>query len=257
MKLLAAVTLSNRSGQRETKPGFTVGKFRFLVAAIVAGGLALFGLRATAHTLPISYIFVVTDQDYVHLELSFNPFELASFMEFDANKNGRLDPEELALSHDKLTHQILDHLVLSADGKPVTAETAGVSPDADSHHATLRAHYRVDARGTALTLESTLQDITSSSHLSQVNFLRDGKPQLAQLDSQSRKVTFPAPTRAVGNAASPMCGPGCSPANSRNTMVALGTAFAIVIFVALRQKNRSVPVTKSETPPPSNPPQTL
>ncbi len=213
--------------------------------------LALFGLRAPAHTLPISYVFVVTDQDYVHLELSFNPFELASFSEFDTNKNGRLDPEELISAQEKLTRQILDHLTLSADGKPAVAETAGIAPDADTHHATLRAHYPVAASRAALTLESTLQDITSSSHLSQVNFLRDGKPQLAQLDSQSRKVTFGAPALAACDPASPNCGPDCGPANGKSGMVALGAAVAVVIFVALRQAKRNAPATKPENP--SNP----
>ena len=218
--------------------------------------LALFGLRATAHTLPISYVFMVTDKDYVHLELSFNPFELASFSEFDANKNGRLDPDELASVQEKLTRQILYHLVLSANGKPVVAETAGISPDADSHHATLRAHYRVDASRAALTLDSTLQDITSSSHLSQVNFLRDGKPQLAQLDSQSHKVAFAAPVRALCDPASPNCGPACGPANGRGATIALGAAFAVVIFVALRQAKRIVPATTPKHPSNPNQPPT-
>ena len=219
-----------------------------MIAALVAGWLAFFGLRATAHTLPISYVFLVSDKDYVHLELSFNPFELASFSDLDANKNGRIDPDELASSQEKLSHQILEHLVLSADGKPVAAETAGIVPDVDTHHATLRAHYRLDASQAALTLESTLQEITSSSHLSQVNFLRDGKPQLAQLDSQSHKVAFAAPARALSDPVLPMCGPDCSPANSRNTLVALGAAFATVIFVAFRQNRRITPATKPENP---------
>jgi hypothetical protein len=222
-------------------------------AVLAAGMLMWFALRATAHTLPISYVFVITDKDYVHLELSFNPFELASFAEFDANQNGRLDPGELSSTQDQLTRQILDHLVLSADGKPVAAETAGISPDADSHHATLRAHYRVEARRAALTLESSLQDITSSSHLSQVNFLRDGKPQLAQLDSQSHKVTFNAPARMVDDPVPQCCGPTCAPANGRGATIALGAAFAFVLFVALRQAKRSPPATKSENQADLNP----
>jgi hypothetical protein len=228
------------------------------MGAVLAAGMVMwFDLRAMAHTLPISYVFVVTDKDYVHLELSFNPFELASFTELDANKNGRLDPEELTGSPDKLTRQILDHLILSADGTPVAAETAGISPDADSHHATLRAHYRVETRRAALTLASSLQDITSSSHLSQVNFLRDGKPQLAQLDSQSRKVTFTAPVRVVDDPAPPDCGPACAPANGRGATIALGAAFAFVLFVALRQAKRSPPATKSEHQADLNPPPRL
>ena len=216
-----------------------------------------FGLRALAHTLPISYVFVVTDKDYVHLELSFNPFELAGFVDFDTNKNGRLDPEELSSTPDKLTRLILDHLVLSAEGKPVPAETAGIAPDADSHHATLRAHYRVDARRAGLTLESTLQAITSSSHLSQVNFLRDGKPQLAQLDSQSHRVTFAAPLRRLDDPAPQSCGPACAPTNGQSTTLVLSAAFAIIFFVALRQARRNPSATAPEKPPHLNPPPTL
>ncbi len=253
MKLPAALTRSSRSGQWEAKPGHIVSRFRLMEVALVAGLLAFFNLRAPAHTLPISYVFVVTDKDYVHLELSFNPFELASFADLDANKNGRLDPEELALSQEKLSRQILDHLVLSADGKPVTAETAGIVPDGDTHHATLRAHYQVDASRAALTLESTLQEITSSSHLSQVNFLRDGKPQLAQLDSQSHQVSFTAPAHALSDPALPMCGPACSPANGGSVTRALGTAFAVIIFVAFRQTKRSPSATNSENPSHLNP----
>jgi hypothetical protein len=146
--------------------------------------------RVFAHTLPISYLFVVTDVDYVHLELSFNPFELASFSEFDTNKNGRLDPDEIESQGDKITRLLLENLTLLVDGKKVAAENAGISPDGDSHHATLRAHYRVKARHATITVESNLQKVTSSSHLTQVNCLRGGERQLAQLDSQSHKATF-------------------------------------------------------------------
>ena len=227
-----------------------------MAGALAAGMLILFDLRAPAHTLPISYLFVVTDQDYVHLELSFNPFELASFSGLDTNRNGRLDPEELAAAQEKLSRQILDHLVLSADGKPVTAETAGIAPDADSHHATLRAHYQVDARGAELTLESRLQEITSSSHLSQVNFLRGGKPHLAQLDSQSRKVTFSAPTPVVAGSAPPAGGTTSAPAGGKSGVVALG-AVAIVCFGVLCQARRANPTKQPENPSPLNPPPNL
>ena len=150
----------------------------------------VFGLRATAHTLPISYLFIVTDADYVHLELSFNPFELATFSEFDTNKNARLDPAEVESQGDKITRLLLENLTLLVDGKEVPAETSGIAPDSDSHHATLRAHYRVKTRDTKISVESNLQKTMGSSHLTQVKCLRDGKQALAQLDSQSHKVTF-------------------------------------------------------------------
>jgi len=159
---------------------------------LLSFALALWILRlnAPAHTLPISYLYIVTDVDYVHLELSFNPFELANFSDIDTNKNSRLDPAEVASQGDKISRLLLNHLALSVDGKKIVAETAGISPDADSHHATLRVHYRVKAQGATVAVESNLQKVTSSSHLTQVNFLSGGERQLAQLDSQSRKATF-------------------------------------------------------------------
>lgn len=176
--------------QRETKSVKTVRKFRLVGAALAAGILIVFGLRATAHTLPISYLFIVTDADYVHLELSFNPFELATFSEFDTNKNARLDPAEVESQGDKITHLLLENLTLLVDGKKLPAETSGIAPDADSHHATLRAHYRVKTRDATISIESNLQKITGSSHLTQVKCLRDGKQALAQMDSRLPKATF-------------------------------------------------------------------
>ena len=156
--------------------------------------------RGFAHTLPISYLFVVTDVDYVHVELSFNPFELATFSAIDTNKNGRLDLMEIKSQGDRITHQLLENLTLTVDGRKVSAETAGISPDADSHHVTLRAHYKVKAQGATVAIESSLQRVTSSSHLTQVKFLSGGEQQLAQLDSRSGKVTFKPvkPKLAVG-----------------------------------------------------------
>ncbi len=197
-------------------------------------------LAARAHTLPISYLMLVPDAEYLHVELTLNPFELASFSEMDMNRNGRFDPDELEAQADKITRLLLENMTLRVDGKTILAENAGISPDADSHHATLRAHYRVDARRAALTLESTLRDITSSSHLSQVNFLRDGKPQLAQLDSQSHKATFNASTRVVAGFAPPYCKPTRAPASGRNSMIVLGMAIAIVSFIGLRQMKRNI-----------------
>ena len=171
---------------------WTVGRLHRLHFGLVAVTLAL-GLslaRVSGHTLPISYLFVVTDVDYVHVELSFNPFELASFSDFDTNKNGRLDPAEVESQGEKIGRLVLENLTLLVDGKKVAAENAGILADADTHHVTLRAHYHAKARGAAIAIESNLQKVTSSSHLTQVNFLSGGERQLAQLDAQSHKATF-------------------------------------------------------------------
>jgi hypothetical protein len=174
-------------------------QFGLLVVTLL---FLLTGELTFSHTLPISYLFVVTDVDYVHVELSFNPFELACFSEIDTNKNGRLDPPEVKSQGDRITRLLLENLTLTVDGKKVSAETAGLSPEADSHHATLRAHYRVKSHGAMITLESSLQKVTGSSHLTQVKFLSGGEQQLAQLDSQSGKVTF-KPVASKQTAAKP------------------------------------------------------
>jgi len=147
-------------------------------------------LGAHAHTLPISYLYVVPDKEYIHLELILNPFELSFFSELDQNKNGQLEPAELEAQKENVTRQLVGALKLSVIGKLIPAEVSGLTPDVDSHHLTLRAHYRVDARRSALTIESTLPRLTSGSHLTQVTFLRTDQRQLAQLDMQSPRATF-------------------------------------------------------------------
>jgi hypothetical protein len=155
-------------------------------------GLALAALagRAGAHTLPISYLTVVPGADYLHLELLLNPFELNFFAELDTNKDGRLEPAELAGRQETVARRILDCLSLRVGGKPVAAEVAGVTPDVDSHHLTLRAQYHVDARTAPLEITSSLVSITSGSHLTQVTYQNGGRRQLAQLDMVSPKATF-------------------------------------------------------------------
>lgn len=160
-------------------------------------GLGLLGLgwlgqvvSSRAHQLPISYLSVVVNDDYVHLDLNFNPFEMADFSAVDTNRNGRLDPAEVAVHGGKIARQLLEHLTLSVDGKPVAAETSGIFPELDGHHATLRAHYRVLAREATITLQSKLSEILGSSHLTQVKFINHGTPQLRQLDARSKQATF-------------------------------------------------------------------
>ena len=159
-----------------------------------------------AHTLPISYLYLVPDADYVHLELMLNPFELSFFSELDQNKNGQLEPAELEAQKENVTRQLVGSLKLKVNGKLIPAEVAALTADVDSHHLTLRAHYRVDARRSALTIESTLPRITSGSHLTQVTYMRAAKRQLAQLDMQSPTARFEAFEKAdrAAVAASPV-----------------------------------------------------
>ncbi|MBI2925123.1 MAG: hypothetical protein HYY24_05390 [Verrucomicrobia bacterium] len=158
--------------------------------AFVWGLVSWFAASATAHTLPISYLTVVPDADYLHLEVTFNPFELTFFSELDRNRNGRLDTAEWEAQQAQITQRLVECLKLRVDDKLIAVETAGLTPDVDSHHATLRAHYRVDARRAPVSLESTLVTLTSGSHFSQVTFGREGRTQTARLDQQSSRVTF-------------------------------------------------------------------
>ncbi|MEK7675347.1 MAG: hypothetical protein AAB676_05890 [Verrucomicrobiota bacterium] len=159
----------------------------FPASCLFGVGFAFF---AAAHTLPISYLTVVPDEEYVHLELVLNPFELSFFSEIDRNKNARLDPAEIENREANLCGRILDCLKLRVNGTLVPAEIAGFTPDLDSHHATLRAHYRVDARRLPLAIESKLAALTSGSHLTQVTCRRGERIQIARLDTQSATATF-------------------------------------------------------------------
>jgi hypothetical protein len=158
--------------------------FRFLVA------LSFFALCAGAHTLPVSYLRMVANPDYLHIELIFNPFELTFVNEVDENKDGELDPGELKKHGQLVAKRVSTALKVTVDGKIISAETVGMDPDMSGHHVRLRAHYKIDARLLPVTLVSELGSITSSSHLVQVTFLRGEVRQLAQLDSHSKKVTF-------------------------------------------------------------------
>lgn len=159
--------------------------------------LALFACRACAHTLPISYLRLQADADYLHLELVFNAFEISFISELDDNKDGELDEAELMAHGQALANRVVSVLKLTVGGKPVFAETAGMDPDMTGHHVRLRAHYKVDARRLPVTLESDLNSITSSSHLIQVAFVGEGPQQLAQLDMHWPKVTFQPPVVAA------------------------------------------------------------
>jgi hypothetical protein len=159
--------------------------------------MALLAGHASAHNLPISYLHLQADQDYVHLELIFNVFELTFVSEVDDNKNGELEPNELKAHGQALANHVISALKLSVADKPITAETAGMDPEMTGHHVRLRAHYKVDARRQPLTVESDLNAITSSSHLIQVTYSSEGRAQLAQLDAQSRRVTFQPDPPAV------------------------------------------------------------
>jgi len=160
-------------------------------------------MDAAAHTLPISYLRLVPDADYLHLELVFNPFELTFLGEVDANRDAELSPTELAAHGQTVADRVVGALRLTAGNTPLRPETAGMDPDLSGHHVRLRAHYKVDARRLPLTVESELSTLTSASHITQVTYVNGTQTQLAQLDSQLRRATFrpSAPPRPAAPAA--------------------------------------------------------
>lgn len=159
-----------------------------------------FCMVAASHTLPISYLQLAADPDYLHLELIFNPFELAFVAEADQNNDRELDPEELRKSGGMVARRVAEALKITVAGRPVHFESAGMDPDMSGHHVRLRAHYKIDARNQSVTISSELNNITSSSHLVQVRFKDGQRQQLAQLDSRTKAATFafraPAETSA-------------------------------------------------------------
>ena len=186
--------------------------------------VSLFAFAAAAHTLPVSYLRLVPDADYLHLELVLNPFELSFVAEVDDNKDSELDAAELQAHGQVVANRVVGALKLSVGGREVRAETAGMDPNLSGHHVRLRAHYPVDARWQPLTLESDLASLTSASHLTQVTYANGEQPQLAQLDPQSRKVTFQPPLKSK---------PAASKAAPNKRAVFGWPALLLAIFLAV------------------------
>lgn len=155
--------------------------------------VALLTGAALAHTLPVSYLRLATEADYLHLELTFNPFELTFRAEVDDNHDAEISPAELARHGSELAERVVGALQLSVNGQRLRPETTGMDPDLSGHHVRVRAHFKVDARHLPLTVASDLIAITSASHLTQVTYANGTNLLKAQLDSQSRRVTFQPP----------------------------------------------------------------
>jgi hypothetical protein len=199
----------------------------------LCAAVSLCACAAAAHTLPVSYLRLVPDADYLHLELVFNPFELSFVAEVDDNKDNELDPGELQAHGQVVADRVVGALKLSVGGREVRAETAGMDPNLSGHHVRLRAHCPVDARWQPLTVESDLASLTSASHLTQVTYANGEQQQLAQLDSQSRKVTFQPPPN--GKPAEPEVAPnkravfGWPVLLAASFLVAIGGAWLMLV----------------------------
>lgn len=143
-----------------------------------------------AHTLPISTLTLAPDENYLRLGLTLNPFELTFFSELDANHNGYLEPMDWQGLGEKIALRILDAVSVRVDGRLVAPDIAGLTQSYESHHITVRAHYRVEARRATVSVESKLSGITSGAHLTQVSFGNRDHSQAARLDAQSSQARF-------------------------------------------------------------------
>lgn len=174
------------------------GKGPLLLLALTAS----YGALLNAHTIPVSYLTIVPDKDFVHVELVLNPFELSFFSEIDTNRNGLLDRDELARFEEIGTRKLLEAIELRVEGKLVHAEVAGASLAVDSHHMILRAHYPVDAREVPISVSCSLAKITSGGHVTSVKYVNQGRRQSALLDTEKGLVSFkPAGPTGKSNAA--------------------------------------------------------
>lgn len=153
--------------------------------------------HAMAHTLPISFLTLVPDENYLHLELTLNPFELTFFSELDANHNGYLEPMDWQGQGEKIAWRILDAVQVRVDGQPVAPDIAGLTQSYESDHITVRAHYAVAARRATVSVESQLSGITSGAHLTQASFGKGDDAQAAHLDAQSSQARFEPIERPV------------------------------------------------------------
>ena len=162
---------------------------------------ASYGAFLNAHTIPVSYLTIVPDKDFVHVELVLNPFELSFFSEIDTNRNGLLDRDELARFEEIGTRKLLEAIELRVEGKLVQAEVAGASLAVDSHHMILRAHFPVDARAVPISVGCSLAKITSGGHVTSVKYVNQGHRQSALLDTEKGLVSFkPAGPTGKSNA---------------------------------------------------------
>lgn len=146
-------------------------------------------LSLSAHTIPASYLTVVPDESYVHVELRLNSFELSLFAEIDANRNGRLDRPELDRHEALITSTVFERIELETGGRRIEPEVVGITTAAD-HHLTLRGQYPVDVRGRRLVIRCNLVGITHAGHVTVITYGNGGQIQSALLEGAGSEAEF-------------------------------------------------------------------
>jgi hypothetical protein len=162
-------------------------KHSFLIAILLTTAAAS---STRAHDLPISEMQIVTATDTMHVELVINTVELHATSELDRNRDGHLAYAELAPHGEMIARRVFNLLTFSVAGHPLQADVCGIVPHPNTHHLTVRAHYRVDARNAVIALESRLFSIVPGAHVMQITLHRPGKRQVARLSANSSTVVF-------------------------------------------------------------------
>ena len=131
-----------------------------LIAATLL--LAVGQSQLQAHNLPISEMMLVADDEYLHMEVVINATELTFFREMDVDRNGHVSLAETEDWGEQVSRRVVDCFDIRVDGQVVKVDVAGLVPNHNTHHLTIRAHYPVDVAEASVELTSRLAAITSS-----------------------------------------------------------------------------------------------
>ena len=176
-----------------------------------------FSSWSIGHTLPVSYLTLAPDRNYLHLELLLNPFDLSFFPEIDANHDGTLESTELDQHRTAILQRILESVELRINRKVIFPEISGAILSLTDHHLLLRAHYRGDVRWSKLLIDSRLPEITRGGHWTQVSYGDQEHRRSVILDSQSHTAIFEAADRK--STSSHLSWRQLSPINSLGTVL--------------------------------------
>lgn len=212
-----------------------------LIAATVV--LATSDSRLLAHNLPISEMMLVADEEYLHMEIVLNATELTFFRELDSDRNGHVSLNEAGDRSEQVSRRVVDCFKIRVDGQVVEADVAGLVPNHNTHHLTIRAHYPTNALAASVELISRLSAITHGAHLAQVVYRTPHEIQKARLNASSGSVLFPAP--ATGDSIGLETSSVERTAESRGTRswwkrigVAVGASLLLGCFVLFCKNNR-------------------
>ncbi len=162
-----------------------------LIAAVSL--LAIDESRVQAHNFPISEMMLVADEEYLHMEIVLNATELTFFRELDRDQNGHVNLAEVADRGEQVSRRVVDCFEIRVNGQVVEAEIAGLVPNYNTHHLTIRAHYLVDATEASVEVTSQLAAITHGAHLVQLVYRTPHENHKVRLNATAASVLFPAP----------------------------------------------------------------